>query len=63
MDSTDIEMKRELLDCFHSLPKEAFPECIWACKHIDYIFSMIDADPKIRLKNLYKSVLKIKLIL
>lgn len=45
MDVTKVEMTRELLDCMHTLPKEALPACIWACKNSEYVFSMIDTKP------------------
>lgn len=45
MDKNNVEMTRELLNCVHSLPKEALPACIWACKNPNYVYSMVDTAP------------------
>ncbi|WP_455792866.1 hypothetical protein [Amedibacillus sp. YH-ame10] len=43
-------MTRELLNCIHSLPKEALPACIWTCKNPNNVYSMVDIAP-IQMKN------------
>lgn len=51
MDKRHMELTRDLLDCFHMLPKDALPACIWACKNREYIFTSILEEPYTKEEN------------
>lgn len=62
MDKQDIELTKDMLDCFHALPKEALTACIWAFQNTEFVQSVAETEPyeKERMEQLIKSCLERK---